>query len=244
MSYRVNPSIDTAFKFLTTIVVCSLSIGVHAQTASNAPKQLRATAKEAQRTKIPDVTIQGQVFVVTNGGSNVKLALVNVMAYRERELLAQIDSIREIDKDERNRASVSAAEAKAVTDAAKMKLNESERGISQNAENLARSEYLSAAGNTIRAERELQALSNARYIVEKLNNPLAVAKSDADGNFEMRLPVGKYVLVALATRMAGNKTEMYEWTVRVDAKKLAKVMLSNDNMVGQSCAACVFMSLL
>ena len=68
---------------------------------------------------------------------------------------------------------------------------------------------------------------------------MTTSKSDADGNFDLTVPAGAYVLVATGKRLAGSSTELYEWMVRIDAAKPLKVMLSNDNMNDAKCSECV-----
>lgn len=65
-------------------------------------------------------------------------------------------------------------------------------------------------------------------------------KTDADGRFLMKLPKGKYAVVAHATRKTIDATEEYYWFVwqAVDGNP-KKLMLSNDNLLETNCQDCI-----
>ncbi len=253
MGFMFGQSKMIAIRLLAAILVGGLSIGIHAQPAGVAPKKQNSYPKNA---KTPDVSIKGQVFVVTKGGDSVKLALVSVAAYRESELIPQFAAIRNSDKDEINRTTEAMEEAnKMVSDAhsrvemARAKYRDipfEDRGTMDSA-NLSMAviqkseEVQIALRHQKRTFEKLALLNGPRHVIERLTSPLVAAKSDADGNFEMLLPANAYVLVATGKRLVGGSTELYEWMVRVDAKKPVKLMLSNDNLVGSGCAECVLM---
>lgn len=244
---------------LSLLVASGISLGAYGQTTPT--KKPPAAPKVVAPVKIPDVVVQGQVFIVTKGGNNIKLALVNVAAYKEKDMLAQFDKTWETEQDERAHAVVRIEEAKKASDAANERLKEARaRGdaareyaranlLNKNALNAmteasAESSRLSAVyGATLDANsterKKLAALSSARHFIEKLSDPVTTSKSDADGNFDLTVPAGAYVLVATGKRLAGSSTELYEWMVRVDAAKPLKVMLSNDNMNDTKCTECV-----
>ena len=107
---------------LSTFVACGISLGAYAQTAP--AKKPPAAPKVVAPVKVPDVVMQGQVFIVTKGGNNIKLALVNVAAYKEKDMLAQFDKTWEAEQDERAQAAVRIEEAKKSSDAANERLKE------------------------------------------------------------------------------------------------------------------------
>jgi hypothetical protein len=251
--------------FLFTLLFASLPFIAQAQIAIP-PKKQHTVAKAAASVKVPDVPIQGQVFVVTNGGINIKLALVNVAAYREKDLLAQLDWIWDAGSDERAYAATQVLAAKGEITAAGDRMKDAtDRAVYiaqtfrpnlgamsptealrpfavAEAEAMLRLADHRSAVKKWEDERKMEAgLSTPRHQIEKLTNPLTASKTDADGKFELTLPAGQYVLVATGRRMAGESTELYEWMIRVDAEKPAKVMLSNDNLAGNraGCAECL-----
>jgi hypothetical protein len=84
-------------------------------------------------------------------------------------------------------------------------------------------------------------LTSARYYFDGLPVGVTTAKTDADGEFSMRLRQGaKYALAATGSREVMGKTERYYWLVWVtlDRKKVT-VMLSNDNLITSGAASSV-----
>ncbi len=82
--------------------------------------------------------------------------------------------------------------------------------------------------------RELRArqktLNSAAPFFVDLPQPVATAKTDADGRFELTIPdKGEYVLVASAERTVFNDVERYFWVVRLNSEEF-KATLSNDNL--------------
>ena len=261
MRFLSNPSVSDSRR-LALIAICLtgvFSIGSQAQTVAPIKKKLIPAA--AKPVQIPDIHIQGQVFVVTKGGINIKLALVNVSAYREKDLLEQLDNNWEKEKDERAEAKARVVEAIKAGERIQGQTAIA-RGHAEGAESYARihgrdstavnalketrAEFNrllkaeSAADDEVFSEMAKQAaLLKPRHMIARLNTPLSLSKSDADGNFDIALPAGSYVLVAIGSRSIGDSTELYEWAVRVFAEKSVKVLLSNDNMVDTKCSDCV-----
>jgi hypothetical protein len=255
---------------VTIFMVANIPINSFAQTAAPINKPKVATSKKNEVPKkfeIKNVAIQGQVFVVTQGGSNIKLALVNVAAYLEKDLLQQFDKIWEVERDMRNDAATKVKEAKAETAEAyalsnnlwkdtsaasiAMIRNSGDKNLMQVwiqaslLEDKAKSAHMAAKAREEAAQARSFALFDPRHFIEGFNNPIAVSKTDADGNFDLTLPAGSsYVLAATGKRRAGSSTELYEWIVRVDASRSLKIMLSNDNMLDSKCAECVSLPIL
>ena len=244
---------------LSTFVASGISLSAYGQTAP--AKKPPAAPKVVTHVKIPDVVVQGQVFIVTKGGNNIKLALVNVAAYKEKDMLAQFDKTWDTEQEVRVQAAARIEDAKAGRTAAETKSSESsekrrianaafmrntnnkdlmtEYVVAERIDNTDREAINTARKAVTAARNDLAALSGARHFIEKLSDPVAASKSDADGNFDLTVPAGAYVLVATGKRLAGGSTELYEWIVRVDAAKPLKVMLSNDNMNDTKCSECV-----
>lgn len=65
-----------------------------------------------------------------------------------------------------------------------------------------------------------------------LGKPLAVATTDAEGKFRIKVPAGKeFFLYARGSRMAGGEHENYQWLLRSDKiTDRAAVALTNSNM--------------
>lgn len=188
--------------------------------------------------KAPDVVIGGQVFVVTKGGTNVKLALVTVSAYLENEFVDRVNQTFAAEREARNSAVAELFSARLRVKeaiAAKVATDDPYSLDHKKKVNELQMEFLKEM------RRSLKFVS-VDHFVEIQGNPKETAKSDADGNFELSVPAGAYVLSARGTRMAGDETEVYEWLVKVDASnKIRKIMLSNDNLVKTKCSECVIL---
>ena len=83
---------------------------------------------------------------------------------------------------------------------------------------------------------------NQSYLLEGLPEGKIKAVTDADGKFSMKLPTGKYALVASSQRRVVDSTEEYYWLVWVnlDGQEAKQIMLSNQNMLGQDSEDSVF----
>lgn len=86
----------------------------------------------------------------------------------------------------------------------------------------------------------LDDIADGSVFVKQLPVPLMTTKTDADGRFTMRLPVGRTALLATARRELGPITEKYVWIVWIDLiqGEVAKIMLSNDNLFSTQCKQC------
>lgn len=67
-------------------------------------------------------------------------------------------------------------------------------------------------------------------------------KSDVDGRFIFEgVKPGSYMAIARANRSIGDNSEIYEWIVEVNVKSKGKnlLVLANDNLLSESCSACL-----
>jgi len=80
------------------------------------------------------------------------------------------------------------------------------------------------------------------YLLDGLPEGAIKSITDADGKFSMKLPRGKYVLVASAQRRVFNITENYNWVVWIDVvgAEAKQITLSNQNMLGEDTEDGVF----
>ena len=60
---------------------------------------------------------------------------------------------------------------------------------------------------------------------------------DADGKFHFEAKAGSYAIVAAASRLVGDTSEVYYWFVA--APKAGTIHLANDNTVGEDAAECL-----
>ncbi len=186
-------------------------------------------------------TIRGDVFIVTAGGPAIKLALVQVKAISKIEMENHIAKIEQQIAPERAEADSAVSRAMKESDARikqmqAMTLKEIQKQMADDLKR-SRAERDKAIQAPILARlqlRELRArqktLNSAAPFFVDLPQPVATAKTDADGRFELTIPdKGEYVLVASAERTVFNDVERYFWVVRLNSEEF-KATLSNDNL--------------
>ncbi len=186
-------------------------------------------------------TIRGDVFIVTAGGPAIKLALVQVKAISKIEMENHIAKIEQQIAPERAEADSAVSRAMKESDARikqmqAMTLKEIQKQMADDLKR-SRAERDKAIQAPIHARIQLKELrarqktlnSAAPFFVD-LPQPVATAKTDADGRFELTIPdKGEYVLVASAERTVFNDVERYFWVVRLNSEEF-KATLSNDNL--------------
>jgi hypothetical protein len=192
-------------------------------------------------------TIEGQIFIVTRGGNSIKLGLVEVAAFPREEAQAAIVKVTEQLSAEREEiqkitkeTSTIEREATATKRALMEAWNNARYGTkdydkAKSAYELASelSDDLSRLESLIDQRRRY--LFSSRPYFAALPPPIAKGKTDADGNFVLKLPMlGDFVVGANATRLAGSETEYYSWLVSTDPEGAPKLALSNDNMTSES----------
>jgi hypothetical protein len=173
-------------------------------------------------------TIEGQIFIRTKGGENIKLSLVDVLLFDEKVIATNLESKRKFAEPfyETLQPAVKAAKRKMDETAAANGL-----GISK-AEKEAYDAWRKISG-------QADYTHSALYYFNDLPAALQSTKTDADGKFSFKVQSGSYVLVSVSSRSAGAHiigsssfpiTEHYHWMVRVRLDADKKVMLANDNL--------------
>lgn len=207
---------------------------------------------EAEKKLVEKVSITGQVFVVTKGRENIKLALVDVVAIPEKELSQYIKSQHDKGIEQqtvifprlepaKKAASAAAAASKkcytppydhcaGYTTIGHMDLPNSV---------IKKDEMYAKAAAYEKVMAEFHYYDSGGHYFEKLPMQVAASKTDADGKFNLSLPHGKYALAAKSSRDASGTTENYYWLVWVDTTSPNhSVMLSNDNLFETKCKEC------
>jgi formylglycine-generating enzyme len=164
--------------------------------------------------------VTGQVFVVTNGGENVKLGLVDIHIVNER-LLA------EIARPLVGRAMTNKANAMLLKELAvefEVLVKQAPSGFQSPLEEL--SKFVTRRADTERLLAE--SLEDALF----KNLPPAVAQTDADGMFTVELLETEW-LAARGQRRIGNSTENYFWLIPTKGAH-KKLLLSNDRMLADA----------
>jgi len=186
--------------------------------------------------------IVGEVFIVTKGGQNVRLGLVEVRAFPEsqikpfisqklKEAEAQRPALEEAVTEAQRHYEQAKANARAATnDYLDAELGERMSALSTrfSREDSAR-EKLTELND---AEGKLAYLSAPEFFFAGLPQGVASARTNADGKFTLTVPrSGKYALAARAQREVFGSTEFYYWMVWVEADGATKVTLGNTNLM-------------
>ena len=240
----------------------------------------RSPSKSSEATKSPPsapvakVPVSGQAFIVTKGRQNIKLALVEVIAIPEKDVLEHIKAKRaegrekqalllpQVERAKKEAGSASSALARAEKDAEKARQDRHEATMAtirnrgnvigqmkadteafskEMDENLRLQKAANSKGGTLRElGRQYAHYDSPAYYADNLPNAVAHSKTDADGNFSLSVPPGKYAIAAATSRAVFKDTEQYYWIVWVDVKSpIQGLMLSNDNLLGTGCRECV-----
>ena len=190
------------------------------------------------------ITLAGQVFVVTMGKANIKLALVEVSVIPEKDIVDYLKAkhsngleqqkvlMPELDlaKEAANSSSIASARANqehelaltrlyAATSMGEAAFNRAMRAETVTSEK--KDNLLSIADSKARAYREIKSkfdyFDSAEYYFKGLPTSIAISKTDADGKFVLSLPPGKYAIAATSSRKVFKDTESYYWLIWVEA---------------------------
>ncbi len=250
------------FTTTTTNIILAGCMFFTLPTASAAPSKSNVKVSA-------DVTVSGQIFIVTKGRDNIKLALVNVAAISEKEMLEHIKRKHDYGIEQQNQLTpkleaamreVDAAKAdvKSARDISSADINKRLKTVMAHIEKKGKYDPIYQAlldkvdSANKSAEEKASALhklkseyamfNSIEFYTQDMPTPVSVSKTDADGKFELTVPSGKYVIVAITKRAVFRYDEQYYWLVRIDASSPVKsLMLSNDNQVETKCEECVLL---
>lgn len=216
-------------------------------------------AEASKKNAVKNVSISGQVFVVTKGRENIKLALVDVAAIPEKELLQYLKNqhARGLEQQKNLIPEVESAKGEAEAAETAEKLAKDKYNTLHNSKDFYTkiSESMDAHSDMTWATRIRHTkdsnygrikdkfdyyFDSAKYYFENLPAQVALSKTDADGKFTLSLPPGKYAVAAKSSRDVFGNTENYYWLVWVDTSSPNhSVMLTNDNFFATKCDECV-----
>jgi hypothetical protein len=183
----------------------------------------------------PSVTnVSGEVFIVTKGGQNIKLGLVQVQIFSESPVMKQINTklqkVREeiprlLLTDKKLELEYNASHDKWFNRLLKYGSNDSLLDTLNKVSLEKYQEYINIHYPLLRYYRP-------DFYISELPKPIYTTKTNSDGKFQLNLNPGKYVLLALSSRMVGDKTEDYCWFIHIIVKQKQQnnIMLSNDNL--------------
>lgn len=171
--------------------------------------------------------ISGEVFVITRAHESVKLGLVTIWAFKPDEISAAIAKTRESITPEIEKLKNLQPPAQQLEDQAQ---NVNDLLLRYEAKLFSESSdlYIEASLAVKKIEWRLDYLQSAAPFFERLPQPVASTKTDADGKFRLTLPDNSEVIIGAATsRKVADDTENYFWLLKV--KPPTNVTFSNDN---------------
>ncbi len=146
------------------------------------------------------LAVEGQAFIATKSGENVKLGLVQICLYRRADFVAFIESNKSAGLADEDRMDSLATKASAAGD-----------------------------HNTALFWRT-RAVATCHTFFNALPAPLRSTKTDADGKFKLQVPDGEDLIVfARAKRVVAAKDELYLWILPKEEWE-EPLFLSNDNL--------------
>ncbi len=204
-------------------------------------------------------SLQGQIFIVTNGRDNIKLGLVTVKLYnyddissylvkrkteygelvnKEKQLVdtakaAANNAKQSADNAEQNENNTLNAYTAAPYDDPNQSSLEAANQQAQDESNQASEAYRSADESYREAINQSKDALAGSFFFENLPTPNQTTQTDADGKFTFEIPEnGQYVVAAQAQRDVIDSTEYYYWMIQVSLNGASSksMMLSNDNL--------------
>ena len=186
-----------------------------------------------------ETIVTGSVFIVTKGKENIKLGLVQVTAIPEQAVLGHLQRLQDLkrargdDGDAAKRLSREIELKKRMMDYLPFGATaETNRQLREELKQLLAEGFLENDARVLARAADLP-ISAKKLIFHDLPAAVAVAPTDADGKFTMRLPADTpVVLAAHSSREVGNTTEEYYWLCRFSALNSDKpILLSNQNLL-------------
>jgi len=205
--------------------------------------------------------LQGEVFIVTKSAENIRLGLVQVMLFSEKEItnyVAMRNSRVEAERPDFNAdiarldQQISKLEAGvAVSKDAKEKKREFAAEYHQPDADTSLEDSLIEKFQTqilaLRQKRDLVVKANenwpgSSHYFKDLPTPLASTITDADGKFSLEIPKqGKFAVAAHASREILSAKEEYYWMAweSLNGKESANLILGNQNLMSSGSSASV-----
>ena len=192
--------------------------------------------------------LDGSVFVVTKGGTNIKLGLVAVNVY-PKEIINEVLSASEKASNEAHQTLEKEIEStRSLLAKADAELEEASKAYERLPYDSPEYDRLLSVAATKESARNKfvdpwnKLMETKRTLDDQIQETLASAiptssisaRTNADGEFSLMIPTkGKYILIASGGRSIGDSEEKYLWVVSLPEKKANQysIMLSNDNIL-------------
>lgn len=197
---------------------------------------IQSLTQELDAIKNPkELAVNGQAFIVTQGGQNIKLGLISI----------GVLALSDVEQHLAKQSAIAAAKKGALQPklaAAKRDYEAADKATVPGSRNFMRA--LAARSTAYRAlsplSRSYDYFDSGEFYFDGLPPALKVVKSDSDGIFSVTVPTdGNYVIAAQGSRHVGDDVEKYYWLIDLSAVDLSegKLFLSNDNLTSSESIA-------
>lgn len=161
--------------------------------------------------------LDGEIFIVTKGGANIRLALVEIRILSKETAIEFVKLKQEEHEKERQRI--------------KIKGDNSLKKINDESDPYAKNIIANVELATLKAEVDY--LESDKFFFEGIPEEIFKTKTDIDGKFTLRVKRGSPgVLFAHGSRLVGGETEEYYWflPIKLAVKSSTKISLNNENL--------------
>lgn len=180
----------------------------------------------------PDITINGEIFIVKKGGQNIKLGLAEVKVFPMETLLPYLLERKKV-RDNQHSILVKKLEvAKKEYEAASKEVENAFNWDFDNLDPTVKAREKSDL-KLHKLRTEEKEITSCNFFFRELPVPLISTKTNSDGKFNFLIPgSGSHLIAASATRHTLDD-EKYYWITTIDPKRgsTQTVILSNDNLV-------------
>jgi hypothetical protein len=206
---------------------------------SNGPSSIESQPRVvSQSEQVNSKTISGQVFVVTKGRENIKLALVKICAVREDFILSWVNN-------KKNNSISKMQEAEKKINAVKQQIQKIEFEIQSTPSGeygYSEAKYqLEMRKISLESELSLAKIrrdywKSSEYFLEGLSQCEVSTKTDADGKYILTLPSNaKFAIAAETSRKVFDSSETYWWLVWAERGGGGQQLdLTNDNLMSSN----------
>lgn len=181
----------------------------------------------------PDITVNGEISIVTKGGQRINLALVEVNVFPINTFLP---CLLERKKERDAQLSIILRKIEAARVEYDTAFQTAENAFNWDFDNfdkaMAAREKADRKYQKLRAERE--ETTSCTFFFRELPAPLTSTKTNSEGEFNLRIPgSGLHVIAASAARRVSDNVEKYYWIATIDPKNGSRqtAVLSNHNLV-------------
>lgn len=185
--------------------------------------------------------LHGQVFIVTQGGESIKLALTEIKLYKPSDIELAKAEYREANDERQEAFKRREEELLKRRDNFRQELDALKQTYAVQGEDspelrgkIADLQIKVEGAQIDTAQLNKDKQKDDSLFFQHLQNPFATATTDADGKFDISVPANeRFAIAAMNHRRVGGDTEKYFWLVWVslDGQGSKTLMLSNRNLI-------------